>query len=153
MTATTTTTATATAMATSHGGIERERVKAAVVEFGQVRTWTLPPPPRPFSPTAPTVAKNGATVTMSSGKPFDRQSALDLRADTSLTGLSLAHQRVLVTRSPTRPCRLLADASLLDTSLSLTHRCVLVTRLPMRPCRLLANVPSTQTCHRCYEFR
>jgi hypothetical protein len=51
---------------------------------------------------APTVAKNGATVTMSSGKSFDRQLALDLRADASLTGLSLARWRVL-----------LADASLL----------------------------------------
>ena len=33
---------------------------------------------RPFSPKAPTVAKNGATVTMSSGKSFDHQLALAL---------------------------------------------------------------------------
>ena len=35
----------------------------------------------PFSPKAPTVAKNGATVTMSSGKSFNRQLALALQAD------------------------------------------------------------------------
>ena len=36
---------------------------------------------RPFSLKVPTVAKNGATVTMSSGKSFDCQLALALQAD------------------------------------------------------------------------
>ena len=49
----------------------------------------------------PTAAKNGATVIMSPGKSFDRQLALALHADASLTGLSLARRRVLVARSPT----------------------------------------------------
>ena len=61
---------------------------------------------------APTAAKNGATAIMSPGKSFDRQLALALHADASLTGLSLAHRRVLVARSPMRPCRSLTDASL-----------------------------------------
>ena len=45
----------------------------------------------PFSPMVPTVAKNGVTVTMNSGKPFNHQLALALQADVSLTDLSLAH--------------------------------------------------------------
>ena len=60
------------------------------------------------------------TVATSSGKPFDRQSALDLRAGALLTGLSFAHRRV--------------RHSLTAASLSLAYRCLLVAHLP--------------TCHR-----
>ena len=50
----------------------------------------------PFSLMAPTVAKNGVTVTMKSGKPFNHQLALALQADASLTDLLLTHQCILV---------------------------------------------------------
>ena len=43
----------------------------------------------PFSLMVPTATKNGVTVIMSSGKSFDRQLALALHADMSLTGLLL----------------------------------------------------------------
>ena len=49
---------------------------------------------------APTAAKNGATVIMSPGKSFDHPLALALHADASLTGLSLARQRVIDTDMP-----------------------------------------------------
>ena len=110
---------------------------------------------------------------MNSGKPFDCQSASALQADASLTGLSFACQRILVTCLPMHPCCLLADVSLsfacqhilvtclpmhpccllADVSLLLACQCILVICLLMCPCRLLADMSSTQTCHHYYEFR
>ena len=61
-----------------------------------------------------------ATITVSSGKPFDCQSVLDLWADTSLPVLSLAHQYVhrllidmSIAHSLMHPCCSLTDASFL----------------------------------------
>ena len=79
-----------------------------------------------------------ATVTMSSGKPFDCQLALALQADASLIGLLLSCWYVLVTCLLMHPCCLLADVSL-----SLACQCILGICLLMHPCHLLADVSST----------
>ena len=123
----------------------------------------------PFSPKVPTVAKNGATVTMSSGKSFDHQLALALQADVvcrSLADVSLSlacwcvintdmppllwiqvshsiinrHQLCELTRH-SLGCRLLADASL-----SLAYWCVLVACLLMYPCPSLADASLSFVC-------
>ena len=134
-------------------GFWRHQVQAVVVEFGQVRTWTLPPLQlglchhHPFSPMAPTVAKNGKTVTMSSGKSPNHQSVSILQADAPLTGLSLASRRALLAcllmchrhghptitmssgKSPNHQSVSVLQADVPLTGLSLAHRRALLAHL------------------------
>ena len=123
----------------------------------------------PFSLKAPTVAKNGATVTMSSGKSFDHQLALALQAD--MVCCLLANTSLLLTcwcviNMDMPPllwiqvhhsivnwlwlCKLmhhsLVCCLLTNASLSLTYWCVLVACLLIYPCRLLTNASLSFVC-------
>ena len=123
----------------------------------------------PFSLKAPTVAKNGATVTMSSGKSFNCQLALALRADVVChlladASLLLALWHVINMDMPPllwiqvshlivnrhQLCKLMHHSlvchSLADASLSLAYWCVLVACLLMYPCCLLADASLSFVC-------